>query len=125
MLYPASKEFEGFTEWLQWFVMTMVRKPFFHIFGELYDEQIGFTKFGGMEWGCVSPLHDTAYNKDDDNFSTMCPDYNWISRILLGLYMLTEGVDFFYFSYFLLIKKYNRKKYWVGISSTFSVLEPF
>jgi len=74
----------------------MVSKPFFHIFGELYDEQFKFSRFGGMEWGCVSPLHETAYGKTDENFDNTCPDYNWISKIILGIYVLTLWIYFIF-----------------------------
>mgnify|MGYP000469869844 CR=1 FL=1 len=92
----------------------MASKPFYHILGELYDDQVKFTRFGGMEWGCVSPLHETAYDKNDPNFSTLCPDYNWISRLLLGLYVLTEWIQSF-------IKFYLELKIYIVIGSNFTI----
>ena len=87
LMYPGRFE-QSFVEWLNWLGFIMIGKGFFHIFAELYDDEIGLTVFHGFEAGCVSALDPSAYNKDSENFEAICPSAHWTSLVFMALYVL-------------------------------------
>lgn len=91
LLYPGSKE-QTFLQWGGWFSNTFLGRGFFHIFGELYDDEIQLTPYSGFEWGCVNPLDPAAYETSSDDFNTICPSSNWVSLFLMAAYVLTVWI---------------------------------
>ena len=66
LLYPGHTE-KG-TNWITWMFHKILGKGLFHIFGELYDDEIQLTVYSGFEWGCVSPLDPEAYKSESDYY---------------------------------------------------------
>ena len=66
LLYPGNVQ-DG-ADWIKWITHTFLGKGLFHIFGELYDNEIQLTVFDGFEWGCVSPLDPEAYKSGSEYY---------------------------------------------------------
>jgi len=87
LLYPGAYH-QNFAQWTVWLLQKIFRKGFFHIFGELYDDEIGVTGFGGMDWGCENPFDPDAQHRPD----SLCPSSGWLSLLLMAGYVLTVGI---------------------------------